>query len=516
MDLLKRIHLFLENKTVLLLVFLYFILRLPKLTLIPIFNDEAIYLDWAWRETHVPGFLYYSLYDAKQPLVMWIYGIFSNFFSDPLFAGRFVSLCFGLLSTIGIYLIGKELFEKRVGFVAALFYIVIPIFALFDRQALLESAITTTGIWGFYFFNRSLKKERSIVNELLMGLVLGLGFFSKSTALLFLLTTVLVLSYLVFKTKKQTYLLRLWTIGGAFLFTIILLIINPLFWTTLSTNTRYVLGINELIRFPVQVWAQNAWAFLQILFLFLTPIVFVLSFVTVFESVKKRKNVLLLIWLGVPILIAIITLKTPSQRYVVGLLPLLTLFTATTLIALVKRSLNIGIITMIFTFFLTTIFFYFLVYKPILYFSFSNKITPYSEFGFVDGQVSGYGITEVVDFLELENKKRPIVITFAENTGNPESSLSVYSFKKNIANGYFELRYLIGLPRETECIEMENGARIYFVSRNDQLAGFERFTKKIKSIKKPLSNESVGIYEFISGCKKVMKVNPVFHGTKPS
>ncbi len=516
MDLLKKLYLFFKKNPVLLLCLIYLFVRLPRLTLIPIFNDESIYLDWAWRETHVPGFLYYSLYDAKQPLVMWLFGFFSNFFSDPLFAGRFVSFCLGLLSVIGIYLVGKEYFEKKVGIAAALLYTTVPIFVLFDRQALLESAITTCGIWSFFYLNRTLQKERSIKSELLTGVVLGLGFFSKSTAFLFLITTILVISYMVYRTKRQTYLERLWTIGGVFLLVILLLIINPVFWKTLSSNSRYVLGIGDLFHFPVGLWLQNIWAFTQISFLFLTPFVFILSLCALFEFIKNRKNILLLVWLGIPLVVAILTLRTPSQRYIVGLLPPFILLATYMLFKLIEKLKTAGSAIALTTFSLALTFSYFLIYRPVPYFSFFNKMTSYSEYGFVDGQVSGYGIAEAVKFLEIENNKKPIVVTYAENTGNPESAMSVYSAKKNIMNGYFELKYLVGLPPETECIEMGNGSQIFFVSRNNQLAGFEKFVQKVAEFKKPLGSESVGIYKFISGCKKVMRVNPVFHPQSPT
>lgn len=180
------------NRSIAWLITIYLLFRLPKLTLLPIFNDESIYLDWGWRMTHVPGFLYYSLYDAKQPFTMWLFGIFINFFPDPLFAGRFVSLLLGLLTLTGIYFLGKSLFNKRVGFVASITYTIIPIFVLFDRQALLESAISASGVWGLYFVTKALKGTRSVKSELLAGLSIGLGFFSKSSALLFLLPTLII------------------------------------------------------------------------------------------------------------------------------------------------------------------------------------------------------------------------------------------------------------------------------------------------------------------------------------
>jgi len=67
------------DKPLLFIILFYFLLRLPKLTLIPIFNDEAIYLDWGWREIHGGASLFYSLYDGKQPLLMWVFGIVKEF-----------------------------------------------------------------------------------------------------------------------------------------------------------------------------------------------------------------------------------------------------------------------------------------------------------------------------------------------------------------------------------------------------------------------------------------------------
>src|SRR4030042_6801086 len=87
----------------------YFTFNLLNLTKLPIFNDEAIYLDWAWSYTHTPGHLFDSLLDAKQPLMIWVFAFFENIFADPLIAGRFASVLIGAGTTWGIYLITKQL-----------------------------------------------------------------------------------------------------------------------------------------------------------------------------------------------------------------------------------------------------------------------------------------------------------------------------------------------------------------------------------------------------------------------
>jgi 4-amino-4-deoxy-L-arabinose transferase-like glycosyltransferase len=95
------------------LLLFYFITHLINLTAIPIFNDESIYLDWGWRETHTPGYLYYSLYDGKQPLLMWLFGIAAHILPDPLFAGRFISVICGALTLIGVYTLTLLLLSRK-------------------------------------------------------------------------------------------------------------------------------------------------------------------------------------------------------------------------------------------------------------------------------------------------------------------------------------------------------------------------------------------------------------------
>ncbi len=74
-------------------VVLFLLTRLAHLTIIPIFNDEAIYISWAkiinedlhdiWLPIKV---------DNSKPLFLWLIAIFLNLFENPLWAARFVSV----------------------------------------------------------------------------------------------------------------------------------------------------------------------------------------------------------------------------------------------------------------------------------------------------------------------------------------------------------------------------------------------------------------------------------------
>src|ERR1035437_9680328 len=242
-----------KKKYLTLLVNLYFVFRLINRTKLPIFNDEAIYLDWGWRDIHREGFLYYSLYDAKQPFLMWLFGIAESLISDPLFAGRLVSVMAGFLTLMGIYKLAKYFFKEKVALISLFLYTIVPIFSFYDRQALMESSVATVGIWSCFFLIKSLK-ENSLKFSIFAGLTLGVGFFIKSSSLVFLLSyTILTIVYLVI-SKKIKVINNFLVAAGFFLISISLLLINPQLWSTFQSNSRYSLTITELLNFPFGQW----------------------------------------------------------------------------------------------------------------------------------------------------------------------------------------------------------------------------------------------------------------------
>src|SRR3989344_5311268 len=85
------------------------VVRIYNLTLLPVFADEAIYVRWAQVMRAEQGLRFLPLSDGKQPLFMWVMIPFLKIFSDPLFAGRFLSLLTGLSSLAGIYILSRIL-----------------------------------------------------------------------------------------------------------------------------------------------------------------------------------------------------------------------------------------------------------------------------------------------------------------------------------------------------------------------------------------------------------------------
>ena len=112
----------------------------------PILVDESIYLHWAEIIEH-QGQWFISLLDGKQPLQYWVLAVVRMILGgDPLLESRLVAVGVGLLSTIGVFAIGKRLGGDTAGLISASLYAVFPFAVLYDRLAYTEAFVNLNGI----------------------------------------------------------------------------------------------------------------------------------------------------------------------------------------------------------------------------------------------------------------------------------------------------------------------------------------------------------------------------------
>lgn len=105
---------------------LFFSSRLINLTLIPIFTDEAIYIRWGQIALQDPVHRFISLEDGKQPMFVWLMLPALKLISDPLMAGRLVSVFSGSLTLVGLIALSWKLFGEKIGWLTGFIYIISP------------------------------------------------------------------------------------------------------------------------------------------------------------------------------------------------------------------------------------------------------------------------------------------------------------------------------------------------------------------------------------------------------
>lgn len=470
-----------------LFVLIYLATRLTNLTLLPIFSDEANYLDWGWRGIH--GTPFHALYDAKQPFLMWLFGFGEIIFSDPLWGARFISTLTGLLSLTAIYKIGRRLFDPKVTHVALLLYIFIPFFIFFDRQALMESSLVAVNLWTFYFLHQffTLKKLKT---GLIIGSLLGLGFFIKTSAAIFLVSFILtVISYRSWKLLNYLIFALI-----AFTLVNLPLFFQPLFWSTLGRNSQYSFTLAEILHFPIANWLSNLFTNSQILILNLTPLV--LLFI-ILGFIKYRPSKLFYLWLLIPLAIFSLSSRTAgylSFRYLTPFIPLL-IFPAAQYLC--HRSLWLSIATLS----LPIISSLFLIFSPINYFQIKSHLTSHSYISdYVTGFDTGYQVNAIRHTLDNLTQNQPAYIAMAIHAFNPEAALLTYYRKSSTSTPIFFDSTVFGpeFISQYDCVITDRP--LFFVAKLNDTAGLEKYLTKITTVTNSQNHDFSTIYTLKTNC----------------
>ena len=169
-----------------LLLFIYFCLHFFKLTALPVFADEAIYIRWSQLIIDdFSRYFFYPMNDGKTPLLMWLTVPFLRFFSDQLYGARVVSVLAGAMSISFMFLILKKIGEKKAAYVA-MFLATISPFLFFHNRLAITDALLLANLTIAYYFTLNIVKHKNSWSVLGLALFFFLSIMSKTPALLFI------------------------------------------------------------------------------------------------------------------------------------------------------------------------------------------------------------------------------------------------------------------------------------------------------------------------------------------
>ncbi|MEK7607959.1 MAG: glycosyltransferase family 39 protein [Patescibacteria group bacterium] len=125
---------------------------------------------------------------------------------------RSVSSLFGILTVLGMYFLGKELFSKRIGLLASFLLATNFLHINFSRIGFRAIMAPAFAVWGLYFFIRALRQDRTrpaSILAILAGAVFGLGLHSYIAYRVMPALIVLVTAYfLVFEKNRRVETLK--------------------------------------------------------------------------------------------------------------------------------------------------------------------------------------------------------------------------------------------------------------------------------------------------------------------
>ncbi|MFN8637634.1 MAG: glycosyltransferase family 39 protein [Chloroflexota bacterium] len=190
------------------------------------FVDEASWTDWALRLLE-PGsprtWLIPVLTDGRPPLFVWTIAPFGALVDNGIVAGRLAASLAGVLSTVALYGLGREIASRTLGLCAALLWALSPFTVFFSRIAADDPLLTLLAILTAWASVR-LARQPTTTTGALCGVALALAVLAKTVGVLLAVAPPLAILMLGRPREWQRYLRPL---GAAFAAG--LLVSSPLF-----------------------------------------------------------------------------------------------------------------------------------------------------------------------------------------------------------------------------------------------------------------------------------------------
>ncbi len=427
-----------------LIVSLYFLLRLPNLTLQPIFADEAIYIRWAQVMRAEPTLRFLPLSDGKTPLFMWVMIPVFKFIHDPLLAGRLLSVASGFFTLLGVFFLSRRVFNTKTAFWASLLYAITPYTVFFDRMALVDSMLASFTVW-VVFFAIWLVTSLRIDIAMVLGYLLGAAMLTKTPGMLNLF--ILPFSVVAFKNKGGSHtlakLIVLW--GVAIIIALIMyniLRLGPNFAMLSSRNADYVFSPLELAGRPldpfiphfhdISDWFPKLFTW-PVLFSVVIGILYILfGLVSQFSRATYLLGVVVLLWAFIPLIINMTFLRTFTARYLLSSVPLLLVlggYGVTKLLPRLAYIKRLPVLLMLAVLLPLPLYFdYLLLTAP------QRAPLPKEERkGYFEDWTAGYGFSDIAKFLIEKSKSQKTVVGTEGFFGTLPDGLYIYLDKSNIA-----------------------------------------------------------------------------------
>gem|GEM_PF-1004868 len=448
---------------------LYLMTRLLFLGRLPVFFDESIFIRWAQLAPRNGNWMI-SMTDGKPPMFIWLLIPFVSALKNPLVTGRLLSVAAGALSVYGMFLIGKELNDWRLGAWGAFLYVICPFTLWYDRIAITEGFLLTVFIFGLYF---ALRASRSLNPfwSLAIGGTLGLGLLTKGTTeLLFAITPFAFLartgyvrgsaregcegetsggsagsSVGVRERWRRLQPLARWIVVIAISFVIAIAIysllrLSSMYGLIAARNSIATKGVGELLKHPFDVFFSNVGTIIGTTFIFMTPLLLVGGVAGLIYGALKRWHPawFLLVWtVAVGVIEALVAkhwmFDAILPRFFLTLVPPLLFGAGYFLVdgmaaarkldssrAQVVRILAAVVIFLALAFPLYTD--AMVIAKP------EEAVLPYwIRIQYLTDWPSGWGIRESADYIAAQSEKGPVVVgTNVKGIGLPTDGIEMY------------------------------------------------------------------------------------------
>lgn len=458
---------------VLVVVLGYLVAHLFKVTSLPVFADEAIYIRWAQLiMDDAQQYLFFALNDGKTPFFIWLLVPFQYLVSDQLLAGRIVSVLLGLgqVLTSGylLYLLTRS---RLVALWTMVLSSILPFWFMYHRMALMDGALTLAvsiasvitvqlaqklsahhvahyaqqhnnqrffqQIWSI-----SLSSPRVMLSVLLLAMLVCLAVLIKLPAVLFF--PVLLVMPALARIERSSYLQAAVLVGasvvlGMGMFS--LLALHPAFPQLFARGGDFLYSFSELGSDGWQHVAKNMQEFVASAVLYLTPLVVLSPVMGAAFHYNRRRQVLLVVGILLYTLPIIVLGKVVYPRYY---LPVALLFTVSAALLLdsalvkynqlvqVQRKLiaSLGIALFVANITAASVGWMVTAWTAVD----QLPLTPVDRVQYLEEWSSGHGIVPVVALIQSEALRDPVAVATEGYFGTLPDAILMYLHRRPVEN----------------------------------------------------------------------------------
>ncbi|HYQ47461.1 MAG TPA: glycosyltransferase family 39 protein, partial [Thermodesulfovibrionales bacterium] len=253
--------------------------------------DEAHYWEWSRR----PDWSYYS----KGPIIAYLIRIGTLIFGNTVIGVRAFAVVLSGLGSILLFRLGRELFDEKTGFAAALLIHATPLFSVFGILLTIDSPFIFCWLLSLYLFHRIIREDgrTSLLSWAMLGIAIGIGLLTKYTMVFFPFSAFL---FMAVHNDSRKFLK---TAGPYIALSVSAIMFSPVVlwnaahgWVTLK-HTAGQAHVREGLVLSIRSLGE----FLGSQFGVLTPVLFVMSFMALWKLRDSREGSFLS-WFSMPIL----------------------------------------------------------------------------------------------------------------------------------------------------------------------------------------------------------------------
>lgn len=438
-----------EKIVIFLIVVIYLTLHLISLTNLPVFADESIYIRWAqliiddWQQ-----YLFFALNDGKTPIFIWLLVPFQFIFSDPLFAGRILSVVTGLAQLFVMRSIAKELnLEKKYQWLCMLLTALLPFWFFHHHLALMDGLLTLFLSLSMLQVLKLIKlnQTNSTKNSgLYFMIALAGGFFwlailTKIPALLFI-PSLLILTFIFLQKRSQKSSLKqiVKNVGqiiavitvGLVLF--LLLKLHPAFGQLFSRGGDFLFSWQEIVFDQKWQTTLPSWPnYLSYFWHYLTWPILVLSFIGIFSKESRKAIVLNLGWIFYALPIFLLG-RVIYPRYLFSVSIFITLAALFGIKFLIKKGVLLKILALVMiviSFYQSLRFIY-----PLTTNVEQTPFVPADKEQYLTEWSAGFGVKETVDLIQKESQEKNILVLSEGYFGTLPDGILMYLHRQDVTN----------------------------------------------------------------------------------